>query len=603
MGLTLLQKILEKNTGKIVRSGEIVDVRIDARVARDFGGANVVKNLLDNGLELDDPEKTFFTFDCNPGGSDQKYAANQQTCRLYAREKGVTIFDIDMGIGTHLAVDEGLVGPGGVFVSTDSHANIMGAIGAFGQGMGDVDIAKAFSDGKVWFKVPRSMKLTIKGMPSSDATPKDVALRMLQVLGANGLLGYAAEIRGEYIDKLRLAGRLTIASMCTEMGGIILLFPVNLSILDELHKYEMNQPQLDPDEDAVYDEEMKIDISGTGPMVARPGHPEDTIAVDEVKGTKIDSAFIGSCTNGRYEDLKAAADILRGRKIAPGVVLKIVPSTRRIWEKCLEEGLIKDMMDAGALIGNAGCAGCAAGQIGQNGPGEVTISTGNRNFKGKQGKGSVYLASPETVAASAIAGMITSKDAIPSQPALFVPEMRSDDLSVECASIKDVPTIIKGKVWFIPIDNIDTDMIYHNRHLAVTDIDEMGQYAFGNLDDHEDFPDKVQKGDIIVVGKNFGAGSSRQQAVDCFRSLGVSLILAESFGAIYERNAINAGMPIMNYQAEEDLFTNGDEIELDLVKGEARNVTRNRRFNVVPFSDVQMEIYRRGGLLIKICEE
>jgi len=285
------------------------------------------------------------------------------------------------------------------------------------------------------------------------------------------------------------------------------------------------------------------------------------------------------------------------------VVLKIVPATREIWERCLEEGLVKILMDAGALIGNAGCAGCAAGQIGQNGPGEVTISTGNRNYKGKQGKGSVYLASPETVAASALSGVITSKGSILVEPVVFSPSKDLGTKEVECKAAGEVQTKFKGRIWFLHIDNIDTDMIYHNRHLTVTDIDEMGKYAFGNLDGYEDFPDRVSRGDILVVGKNFGAGSSRQQAVDCFRSLGVSLILAESFGAIYERNAINTGMPILTYEPLTDLVKDGDVIEVDLMDGTAVNSSNGQTIKISPFSDVQMDIYRRGGLLIKTCKE
>jgi 3-isopropylmalate/(R)-2-methylmalate dehydratase large subunit len=603
MGMTILQKILFRNSGKKVGPGDIVDVNVDARVARDFGGANVVKNIRENGLAVDDSSKTYFTFDCNPGGSDQKYAANQQICREFAREAGIEVYDIDQGIGTHIAIDEGMIRPGQVFVSTDSHANIMGAIGSFGQGMGDVDIAAAFSNGSVWFKVPRSMKVVLKGMPGSSATPKDVALKMLQALGANGLLGYAADIQGEYIDHLKLAGRITISSMCTEMGGIIILFPANEGILDELN-LEIDIKEFSPDEDAAYDEVTEIDISGIGPMVAKPGHPEDTIDIGEVKGTKIGSAFIGSCTNGRFSDLKVAADVLKDRKIAPGVVLKIVPATRKIWERCLDEGLIQIFMDAGALVGNAGCAGCAAGQIGQNGPGEVTISTGNRNYRGKQGKGAVYLASPETVAASAVAGYITTNTEIPNEPALFEKGEGIETKEVECApGEKEVETIFKGKIWYIPEDNIDTDMIYHNRYLAITNMDEMGQYAFDNLDGYEDFAKKAKPGDIVVVGKNFGAGSSRQQAVDCFKALGVSVILAESFGAIYERNAINGGMPIMKYVPKIGTMNDGDEIEVNIISGKIKNLTLGKEIVGEPFADVQLEIYKRGGLLVKTCKE
>ncbi|MDX2446883.1 MAG: aconitase family protein, partial [Desulfobacterales bacterium] len=188
MGQTLIEKILANHSDQdIVRPGEIVDIEIDVRVARDFGGANVVKNLLDNGLELNDPEKTFFTFDCNPTGSDQKYAANQQYCRLFAREKGIKIFDIDAGIGTHLVIEKGIAVPGSTVISTDSHANILGAIGAFGQGMGDQDIAAAWASGKSWFKVPESVKILLTGQRPKDLQAKDIVLNLLHKFGASQL--------------------------------------------------------------------------------------------------------------------------------------------------------------------------------------------------------------------------------------------------------------------------------------------------------------------------------------------------------------------------------------------------------------------------------
>ncbi|MCU0799201.1 MAG: aconitase/3-isopropylmalate dehydratase large subunit family protein [Candidatus Thermoplasmatota archaeon] len=606
MGRTIIEKIIGARSGREVTPGDIVDVFIDARVARDFGGANVVKNLKENGLKVEDPKRTFFTFDCNPGGSDQKYAENQHRCRMFAREQGIKVFDVDQGIGTHIAIDEGLVGPGEVLVSTDSHANILGAIGAFGQGMGDLDVAKAFSDGRVWFKVPPSLKITLKGMPGPEATPKDVALRLLKEFGANGLLGYSAEIYGEYAEGLDLSGRMTISSLCTEMGGLIILFTPDERIIKGLGKRAKNAARMNADPDAVYDRERTVDIEGLGPMVSRPGHPEDAVPLGDVEGTVIDSAFIGSCTNGRYVDMKAASEVLKGRKVAQGVVLKIVPSTRKVWERCLKEGIIRTFMDSGALVGNSGCAGCAEGQLGQNGPGEVTVSTGNRNFKGKQGKGAVYLASPATVAASAVVGCI-----VPAEKVLEGGQISRRTVKVEPVPTRpiascvmpasSVDTVVRGRVWYIPRDNIDTDMIYHNRHLAITDSKLMGQYAFGNLEGYEDFSKKVLEGDIIVVGKNFGAGSSRQQAVDCFKALGMGLILAESFGSIYERNAINSGLPIMTYGQKDDMFHDGDIIDVDLSMGTIVNMTTDRKLKATPFSDVQMDIYRRGGLLRKVC--
>lgn len=597
MGKTMVEKILGAHADRDVEVQENVDVVIDARLARDFGGANVVKNIRDNGLGIDDPKKTFFTLDCNPGGSDQKYAANQQICRMFAREHGIKIFDVNKGIGTHVAIEEGLIGPGGTLVSTDSHANILGSIGAFGQGMGDLDVAHAFGYGRVWFKVPPSLKIILKGKPGQNATAKDIVLAMAAKLGANGLLGYSAEITGDVVDSLGLAERITISSMVTEMGGIIGLFQPNKKVMDYFESKGVVAVNVAPDADAIYENTIEIDIEGLGPMISRPGHPDDAVPVSEVEGQKIDSVFIGSCTDGRYEDMLAAANILKGKKVAPGVVLKIVPATERVWKKCLDEGLIKIFNNSGALVGNPGCAGCAAGQIGQNGPGEVSVSTGNRNYPGKQGKGSVYLASPETAAASAIAGVITTIEKIPAQPVLFERKGEGEVQKVEKETAGECSTKIEGRVWIVDKDNIDTDMIFHNRYLTITDIKQMGQYCFDNLEGFKDFSKKVKEGDIVITGKNFGCGSSRQQAVDCFKSLGVSALIAESFGAIYERNAINAAFPILIGQLVKEGVENGDTISIDFTTGDVENKTKKKKFKINPFSEVQLEIYKRGGLL------
>ncbi len=603
-GHTMIEKILAAHVGREVNPGDVVDLRIDARIARDFGGANVVGHLERFGLDLDDPGRTYFTFDCNPTGSDQKYAANQHRCRLFARRHGMGLYDINMGIGTHIAMEDGLVVCGETMVDTDSHANILGAIGAFGQGMGDKDVAYAFARGSVWFEVPPTVKLILTGQPSSWALAKDITLAVVGKLGAAGLLGYAAEVYGPVAESMSVSDRITFSSMATEMGGIIALFPPSDEVIDFCSRARgkpVTPVYADPD--ARYAKTIEIDLDGLGPMVSRPGHPDDVVSLEVMAGTRIDSAFIGSCTNGRIEDLRAAARILEGRKVAPGVVLKIVPTTDNVWVQAMEEGLIRIFKDAGALVGNAGCAGCAAGQIGQNGPGEVTVSTGNRNFPGKQGQGEVYLASPATVAASAVAGALWPAERLMGQelpheihgsepPAPKHAPKRDDKAG-------DRPTRLRGRVWVLRMDNVDTDMIYHNRHLTVTDPAQMGRYAFGNLPGWEDFPDKVQPGDVLVTGNNFGAGSSRQQAVDCFASLGVAALVAKSFGAIYERNAINAGMPVLRADVIGelgDVIQDGDEIEVDLVTGEVLHVPTGRVVKGKPFSEVQLSIYRRGGL-------
>jgi homoaconitate hydratase family protein/3-isopropylmalate dehydratase small subunit len=597
-GRTIVEKILASHSGADARPGAIVDVAIDVRVARDFGGANVVKNLRGAGLPVGDPKRSFFTFDCNPGGSDQKYAANQQVCREFAREQGVRVFDIDRGIGTHVAIDEGLAVPGSTLVSTDSHANLLGAIGAFGQGMGDLDVAHAFAHGRVWFKVPPTVRVMLRGTPAPEATAKDLTLAVLRKLGASGLLGVAAEFSGEAVDALGLAGRITMASMATEMGAIIALFEPDREVLDWCRRAAGRPVQpVVADPDAGYAGTVEIDVGGVGHLLSRPGHPEDVTDLGDVAGRKIGSAFIGSCTNGRIEDLRAAAEVLSGRRTAPGVVLKIVPATDRVWREALREGLLGVLKEAGALVGNAGCAGCAEGQIGQNGPGEVTVSTGNRNFPGKQGRGEVWLCSPAVAAASAVAGAIAAPGGIPDLPAVFATGTGASVRPPAGAggAVAERPTRLRGRVILVPRDNVDTDMIFHNRHLAITDLAEMGRHAFGNLPGFTGYAATAKPGDIVIAGGNFGCGSSRQQAVDCFRALGTALLVAKSFGAIYERNAINSGFPILAADLLSAGLADGMEIEVDLVSGEV--VVPGGRLRVEPFSPVQLAIYRRGGLL------
>ncbi len=610
MGMTVIENILASHCGRpVVSPGEIVDVMIDARVARDFGGANVVKQMEQHGLTLHDPSRTFFTFDCNPTGSDQKYAANQHRCRQYARENGIRVYDIDKGIGTHVLIEEGLVWPGSTAVSTDSHANILGAVGAFGQGMGDKDIAASWHKGSTWFKVPSSVKIILKGEPGSSVSAKDIALNLLSEFGASSLLGHAIEMEGPMVDKLTLDQRITIASMATEMGAIIILFPPNREVIrycESRSRKKIVPAVADPG--AHYAKVLTLDAGKFVPRISLPGKPHDTSMLPDEK-VWIDSAFIGSCTNGRIEDLRSVAAVLAGRSLAPGVVLKIVPATDRVWQQCLEEGLMEVFKESGALVSNAGCAGCAAGQVGQNGPGEVTISTGNRNFPGKQGQGAVYLASPAVTAASAIAGYITDPKHLPAKDELVSTQRPQGTLeehapgpgkkggSGTSSASSERPREISGRVWFISRDNIDTDMIYHNRYLSITEQSEMGRYTFDNLEGYEDFATRVKAGDIVVAGRNFGSGSSRQQAVDCFASLGVQCVIAQSFGAIYERNAINAAFPVLAFERTGELqLEDGNELYVNFSTGEIRNNTKGIALDGVPFSEVQMEIYQNNGL-------
>lgn len=410
MGQTIMEKIIQSHSKEPAIPGTIVWMDLDVRSARDFGGANVVKNFETNypGQAIEDPKKTCFTFDCVVPANNIPYANNQHTCRKFARKHGLKVYDVDQGIGSHINIEEGQAVPGATIVGTDSHLNILGAVGAFGQGMGDQDIAFTFRTGRTWFEVPHSMKVVIKGHFRHPVTAKDLTLQMVKILGSNGALGLAMEYYGPVIDQLPLPGRITLASMATEMGAIISYIPPNQAVLEELSRLAGRQVQtVQADPDATYAKVLEVDITDLEPLVACPYSPENVKKVREVAGRKVDSVFIGSCTNGRFEDFRAAADLLKGRRIAEHVMAKAVPATQRVYTQLLDSGVLKSLFNSGFIISHPGCGGCASGQIGMTGKDEVQVSTSNRNFKGKQGDGDTYLAGPLVAAASALRGVLT----------------------------------------------------------------------------------------------------------------------------------------------------------------------------------------------------
>ncbi len=403
---TIIEKIFKAHTNDKVEPGEIVWLDLDVITAREFGGPNVVKNIMDEFGEAKVAKKdsTFFTFDLSVPAKTLKYALAQDKCRKFAKEAGIKVFDVNGGIGTHVLIDQGVVKPGLTAVGTDSHYNILGAVGAFGQGMGDKDIAFAFVTGRTWFEVPETMKVVVDGDYSWPAAARDLTFAVMRELGPSGALGKAIEYYGDAISNLSVDGRITLASQTTEMGGII-GFPPMDSVLKEFYSNRgVDFEPITADADAEYVDEVHIDVNNLEPMIAVPPNPCNVRPVSEYEGMEIDGAFIGSCTNGRYEDLVAAARVLKGKKVK--VPLTITPTTREVWNSVIKEGLWEIFADAGAVLTNPGCGGCAEGMPGLIGD-EVYLSTTNRNYPGKQGPGKLYLVSPAVAAASAVAGKLT----------------------------------------------------------------------------------------------------------------------------------------------------------------------------------------------------
>lgn len=416
MGKTIIEKIFEAHTEDEVKPGNIIWLDIDVRSARDFGGPNVVKNYEEHygDSPLDDPSKTFFTFDLVAPAKSIKYAINQSICRRFAQKHGIKVYDVDAGIGSHVLMEEGYILPGSTAVGTDSHYNIVGAIGAFGQGMGDVDITFIFKTGKTWFEVPKTVRIEVRGDFQFPVTPKDLTLHILKEIKTDFALGRAIEFYGEAVEKLPLYGRITLLSMVTEMGGIIGFVKMREETIEEIKKFTGKREFIiyEADEDAQYEKQKTIDIKNLKPQVACPPYPHNVCDVDELRDTKVNLIYIGSCTNGRTEDIEIVWKILKGKKVRSGVILAITPATRKVYGELLKRGILEDLYEAGAIIMNPGCAGCAEGHVGLTGIDEVSLNTSNRNFPGKQGKGVTYLVSPAVAAASALTGRITNPEEV-----------------------------------------------------------------------------------------------------------------------------------------------------------------------------------------------
>jgi 3-isopropylmalate/(R)-2-methylmalate dehydratase large subunit len=411
-GQTVIEKIFQAHSPADVDAapGNIIWLDLDVRTARDFAGANVVQNYRAHygGTPVADADRTFFTFDLVVPPNNIPYANNQQICRIWAREQNLKVYDVDAGIGSHVAIEEGLAYPGSTLVGTDSHLNILGAVGAFGQGMGDQDIAFTFKTGRTWFEVPPTMKVEIVGELPASCSARDLTLAVLGRLGSKGALGRAVEFYGPAIDALDLPGRITLASQITEMGGITAFIPPSEEVLAFCRERAGNSSiqGVYADADADYVEIVQIDISNLEPLIACPPNPANVVPVRQVAGRRIDSVFLGSCTNGRIEDFAAVVEVVKGKRVAPGVMASVVPATREVFRQMLDSGVLQTLFDAGFIISNPGCGGCASGHIGMTGQGQVQISTSNRNFPGKQGAGETYLASPVIAAWSALKGEI-----------------------------------------------------------------------------------------------------------------------------------------------------------------------------------------------------
>jgi homoaconitate hydratase family protein len=414
--MTLIEKIFSKASGSDVKPGDYIWADLGLVAMRDFGGPNVIgeyENCYGNHPVFD-PQKVAITFDLHIPARNEKVAQNQKILRDFARCQGARLFDVNTGVGQHILLESGLVRPGDVIVGTDSHMNLLGAVGAAGFGMGTTDIAGAMYKGKLWFRVPPTIKIAVEGDFEEHVTAKDLILYIVKNIGTSGALNKAIEFTGVTIHNMNLAERITVASMVTEMSGDVGFILPDRRVVDYISsRIGEEVTSLDMDVSAEYERIYEYTVDDLEPQIACPHAPDNVKDVKDVAGKKVDQVFIGSCTNGRIEDLEVAARFLKGRTIKNGLRLIIVPATMETARAAVRSGLHEIFLASGAVVTNPGCALCTTGHPGILAQGEVMVSTSNRNFVGKLGKGAqVYLASPATAAATALKGEITDPRSI-----------------------------------------------------------------------------------------------------------------------------------------------------------------------------------------------
>lgn len=413
MSMTMAEKILARAAGlEETEAGTIVMANIDVAMTHDLTGPLSVESFQKIGVDkVWDPEKIVVLFDHQVPADSLEAAQNHIFMREFVENQKITNFyDVREGVCHQVLPEKGHVVPGEVVVGSDSHTCTHGALGAFSTGIGSTDMAMVFATGKLWFKVPETIKFQIDGKLDKHVYSKDVVLNIIGQVGADGATYQACEFGGETTSKMSVSDRMVLCNMAIEMGGKTgLVEPDEKTIKYIEQRSNKKYRVFRTDEDAESLKTMQVDVTDLVPQIACPHNVDNVKPVTEVEGTTIDQIFLGSCTNGRLDDMRVAAEILKGKEVSTNVRMLVIPASREVYRNALDEGLMNIFVDAGALVCNPCCGPCLGGHVGLLGPGEVSLSTSNRNFKGRQGSpdAEVYLSSAAVAAASAIKGEIT----------------------------------------------------------------------------------------------------------------------------------------------------------------------------------------------------
>jgi 3-isopropylmalate dehydratase large subunit/3-isopropylmalate dehydratase small subunit len=541
------------------------------------------------GGRVNDPGQLMVVLDHNAPPTNSKLANDYQQIRNFATNQGLQRFH-DAGEGICHQLMEKYARPGMLIAGSDSHTCTAGAFNSFATGIDRTETAGLWKQGETWFRVPQSIKIIMNGKLPSYVYAKDIALHIMGMIGSSGADYLSIEYHGPGIRTLSVSDRMTIANLASEMGAKNAVFPYDEVLKDHIGK-DYKGVWADPE--AIYLKEFEIDLSQLFPLVACPHHVDNVRSVYDVSGTPVGQALIGTCTNGRMEDLRVAAEIVRGKKVARGVQLLIIPASREIYLQAVREGIIEKFILAGANILSPSCGPCLGTGQGIPADGINVISTANRNFLGRMGnpKASIYLASPATVAQSAINGTITVPG--PESKKTFAFSIAQSDI----VAIPADDNRYDNGVWnYQDINNLNTDQMFAGNltyEINSSQPEKIVPHLFKDFD--ERFAQRVQKGDIIICGENFGCGSSREHPAVGLVYAGIKAVIVRSVSRIFFRAAVNQGLPILLIPEAVEAYKQGDPIDIDM---EAGLITiAGKKFAFSPLPEKLRMILRAGGLL------
>ena len=637
MGQTMIEKIAQahmaEEPSRPLRAADFLSIRPYHVMTHDNTSAVMKKFKAIGAAKVHDPAQPVITADHDIQNTEESNLAKYRSMEAFAREQGIDFYPPGAGIGHQIMVEQGYVLPGTFVVASDSHSNMYGALGAIGTPVVRTDAAAIWATGEFWWQVPRTVQVVLEGRLEPGVTGKDVIVTLCGLYNQEEVLNAAVEFTGPGVASLSMDARLSIANMSTEWGALVGWFPVDEVTLKYLEarngelrahgvrripeekfvEWRANPPA--PDADAVYAGRIVLSLAEVTPHVSGPDTVQVMQSVAEIakKKTAIQKAYLVSCVNSRLADLEAAAKVLRGKRVAPGVEFYLAAASRAVQEEAEKRGVWQMLLHAGAHPLPSGCGPCIGLGTGLLEAGEVGISATNRNFKGRMGSrdAQCYLGSPEVVAASAVAGYICGPVEVEGrEPAKHFEAFAVSSAPAETVAIlPGFPESVRGRLIFLPQDNLNTDGIYGKDYTYREDMtpEMMARVVMENYDPQ--FAERTREGDVVVGGFNFGTGSSREQAVTALKCKGIPLVIAGSFSQTYLRNAFNNGFlcietpELVNRLSmrfadavarKEKTIIPGDEIEVDFAGSTIR--CASEQFTFPALRSVPQSLVVAGGV-------